>query len=164
MTAQAWARLGVERSPPPRGAALTEDGKRKRSRRLVLLMAIAALIATALMIAAPHSADGGSETAAPKAPYASLQKCNLGEIMLDPNVQERRWKEFMRVSKGTFKQLCDRLARTGPYILRYDRRTGKPLDRRGVRGKKLKSTLQEEVAIGLFTISSLESYTRIGEI
>jgi hypothetical protein len=160
MTAQAWTRLGVERNPPTRGAALTEDGRRTRKRRGLLLMAIAALVVVALSVGVPHATDDGAETAAPKAAYASLQKCNLSEIMLDPNVGEARWKRFMRVSKSTFRQLCARLAKTGPYLLRYDRRTGKPLQVAGKRGKKLKSTLQEKVAIGLFTISSLESYSR----
>jgi hypothetical protein len=49
-------------------------------------MGIAALVVIALSVSVPHATDDAAETAAPKAPYASLKKCNLSEIMLSPDV------------------------------------------------------------------------------
>ena len=89
-------------------------------------------------------------------------RSNLKEIMLNPNTPPRRFQAFMRVSRTTFKKLDARLSTTGPYLLRYNRFTGEPI--RGVPGRPLRSTRQEEIAIGLYALSSLENYARIAEI
>lgn len=97
-----------------------------------------------------------------KAPWGSLAKCNMRDIVLGNAASRHRFKTVMRLEQSTFNALDLELAPTTAYRYRYDQE-GAPIDN-GRRGPKLKSTRRLEVAIGLYALSSLENYARIAVI
>ena len=79
-------------------------------------------------------------------------------VIMNANYLDSLFRDAMRMDRATFRALCKRLGKCEPFATIYPRDAdGNPKKRRGRPGRGL----EREIAIALWTLSGLESFSRI---
>ena len=92
-------------------------------------------------------------------PWGSSQTLNGKDVVLSETFDARDFFLLLRCTRPTFEEIKNKLANTWEYQRMYDEH-GQP--RKGLRGHPRRTTLELECAVGMYTLSGLEQYKRIG--
>lgn len=145
-------------------------GAKTAARRGLLLAACSAAFAAmaagilvmgcspdANLLAAPVLAAAGNARAA----WGTLPQVDLFLCLFCDAMSESHFRDWMRMSKGTFEKLALRLGRTQPYREIFDD-NGVP--HRGGRGRVRLTTLRREIAIAMYVLSGNEPFHRVSTL
>lgn len=137
-------------------------GANKRSFSLPCSLSLVTVVVVACVVigalAVTEQAQHESTHPYIRRPWGSAEVLNGHRVVLSKTFNARDFFSLLRMTQATFEDLVEELSGLWEYQCMYDEH-GQP--RRGLRGHPRKTTMEQEVAIGLYTLSGLEQYKRI---